>query len=218
MVAACDEVFVDPAAPPDRLALMKTTPARAAARDRAWFGALRAPRPLIGFCDDDPCRIHFAGPAMRGWDVRPGHRAPDAAYVSVDRTTLVIVRADARAEHMLAHELAHEELAFRAHRARIPAWFDEGLATFVSGEPDCAEPTRPAVDDVRLLATGAAWNAAWRAGAWSRGRGRDLYCQARGAVAAWLADDGRARLTALLAAIESGASVDLARELVDARP
>jgi hypothetical protein len=206
MVPVCDDVYVDPETPPPRLDLMRTTPSRAAERIVAWYGPLRAPRPRVVFCDTDACRLFFAGPAKRGWDVRRGHSAPGAAYVSRDRATLVIVCADARAERMLAHELSHEELAHRTRRARVPAWFDEGLATHLSGEPDCARALPPVVDDLRTLDRAEAWQTV----ASDPKRRPALYCQARAAVAAWLTDDGHTRFTALLKALNTGTTFDIA--------
>ena len=142
----------------------------------------------------------------RGWTVSRGRSAPGARYVSRDRTTLVIVRADARAENMLAHELSHVELAHRARRSRCPAWFDEGLATFVSGEPNCSRPEPPAVDDLRTLATGDAWHAQTAVAK----RRHATYCQANREVAGWLTEDGRARFTAFLDALKVGTPFDRA--------
>lgn len=206
MVRVCDGVYVDPATPPDGLELMKTSPQRAAARDVAWYGPLQAPSPLIVFCHTDPCRVFFAGPAKRGWTVRPGRSAPGAEYVSRDRTTLVIVRADARAENMLAHELSHIELAFRARAAGVPAWFDEGLATYVSGEPDCAKPEPPVVPNLRTLDSGDAWRAQTAVAEVRHA----TYCQACREVAAWMTDDGHERFMALLAAMKAGTRFDRA--------
>jgi hypothetical protein len=209
MIRVCDGVYVDPETPPAQLALMETTATRAAERDVAWYGALQAPRPLVVFCHTDPCREFFAGPTKRGRTVAPGRSAPGAQYVSRDRTTLVIVRADTRAENMLAHELSHVELAYRARRSRFPAWFDEGLATFISGEPDCSRPEPPAIDDLRTLDKGDAWRAQTDVAK----RRHAIYCQANGEVAGWLTEDGRVRFTAFLDALKTGTPFDRAYAL-----
>lgn len=51
---------------------------------------------------------------------------------------LIVISPTALNGHFFAHELSHAELGTRLTRgaqARIPAWFDEGLAVLVSNDP-----------------------------------------------------------------------------------
>jgi hypothetical protein len=206
MLHVCENVHVDPATPPGRHAFLRDVPARAAARAAAFYGPLRGSRPLIIFCHTDACRVFFTGPDKRGRAIVPDSSGPEGRYFAGARWTLVIVRTDARAEDLLTHEISHLELDTRLRGGRVPAWFNEGLATYISGEPDCAAPLPPAVADLRTLDTGDAWLAQTSAPE----RQQATYCQARAAVAAWLGDDGRARCSTLVQAVSTGTAFDRA--------
>lgn len=55
-------------------------------------------------------------------------------------TSTIVVKAGAGAQRVLKHELAH--LALHSAVKRVPRWFDEGYAAFVSGEWDRLDALR----------------------------------------------------------------------------
>jgi hypothetical protein len=149
------------------------------------------------FCGTNPCRLHFTGPTRRSWSLAPGNGATGAKYVAKDRHTIIIVRTDAHAENQLAHELSHVELQERARPGRPPTWFDEGVATYVGGEQDCAAVTPTPMSSLVKLTDDDAWFA------WTSKPGAlvPAYCGARREVAAWMEGGGTRRLETLLAGL-----------------
>jgi hypothetical protein len=196
----CVDTHVDPATPGGARTKLKDARARAVASNEDLYGPLRAAAPVLVFCATDACRTYFAGPAMRGWDVGPGERAPGATYVAGARTTIIVTRTDDQAFRQLAHELSHVELALRVGGARVPQWFDEGLATFIGGEPECLTESPPRAVDLRAVADRDAWYSfTSRPSALPA-----IYCQARAEVAAWIERHGVSGVLALLEAVRAG--------------
>jgi hypothetical protein len=196
--------YVEPTTPADVRDRLRRLSRNAWRRIESFYGSPASARPIVIFCGADPCRLHFAGPTRRSWSLAPGHGADGARYVAGARPTLVIVRTDAHAENVLAHELSHLELQARARPGRAPTWFDEGVATAVGREQDCAkvEPTplsrlTPLVDDD-----------AWFAFTSAPGALAPAYCGARREVESWLRLNGAPGLLALLDGLRAGRSFE----------
>ncbi len=104
--------------------------------------------------------------------------------------------------YVLAHEFSHVEVSKRINGAHVPAWFDEGLATYVGGEPICTNVIGKGIDDLRKLDQETDWVAYTGP--------EDVffktYCQARAEVAAWIGRRGNAGVVQLLDAVRQGQS------------
>jgi TonB family protein len=202
LVALCDRVYVDPAAPPERVAGLREAEARAARRVADLLGPLRVHPPLTIYCDSDPCRVYFSGPARRSCIIKPGETAPSGRFASAGEPTVVIARTDARAVNDLAHDLAHLELRARVGDAFIPQWFNDGLATLAADEPACVGVEGLVVEDLRGLDGRDTWGE--MQDHVSPGTRAAVYCEARRAVVAWL--DAHGGATALRALVEDVAA------------
>src|SRR6185437_9697480 len=121
-------------------------------------GPLESPPPIAIVCGSDACRTFFGGINKRSWTLAPGRALPGAGYVAGPRGAILVLGKRDRVRAVLAHETVHYEEHFRLRGAFAPAWFDEGLAVVLSGEPDCRghEDAR-GIDDLRRLGQDAAW-------------------------------------------------------------
>jgi hypothetical protein len=192
--------YVEPATPAAARDRLRRLSRDAARRIEAFYGARVGPRPVVIFCGADPCRLHFAGPTRRSWSLAPGQAAAGARYVAGARPTIVVVRTDAHAENVLAHELSHLELQSRARPGRAPTWFDEGVATAVGLEQDCAKVAPTPMSRLASLVDDDAWFAFTSA----PGALAPAYCGARREVEAWLRLNGARALLALLDELRAG--------------
>lgn len=84
----------------------------------------------------------------------------------------------------------------------VPAWFNEGLATYVGGEPVCTNATGKGIADLRTLDLESDWVAYTGP--------EDVffktYCQARAEVSAWIGKRGTVAVGQLLDAVRQGQS------------
>jgi hypothetical protein len=198
------DTYVEPATPPAAQERLRLLSRGASRRVESFFGGRVGPRPLVVFCGAEPCRLHFAGPTRRSWSLAPGQAAEGARYVAGARPTIVVVRTDAHAENVLAHELSHVELQARARPGHAPTWFDEGVATYVGREQDCTNVAPTPMDRLAPLADDDTWFA------WTSEPGAlvPAYCGARREVEAWLQRSGTRGLLALLDGLRAGRPFD----------
>ena len=86
----------------------------------------------------------------------------------------------------------------------LPAWFNEGLATYVGREPDCTGVTVTSRIDLTQYDDEATWTA------WTNTQPNftNAYCQARAEVAAWVAVHGATGVERLLTDVAAGQSFD----------
>ena len=121
-------------------------------------------------------------------------------YVAPRMTVVLTSPTWTQNPYVLAHEFSHVEVATRTGGKHVPAWFDEGLATFVGGEPICTNVTGKGIDDLRKLDQETDWVAYTGP--------EDVffktYCQARAEVAAWIGKRGNAGVVQLLDAVRQG--------------
>ena len=158
----------------------------------AFFGPLET-RPRIIFCTAPHCAGTLG---LRPSGLTYGH-------------ALILIGPGGQNEMIVPHERIHAEL----HRAlrvsdlwdqRIPAWFNEGLASFLSGDP---RPDRP------LHARDADWICTARSFRdWGRPHPEKDWRATFGAAARLVAEieeiHGRDGLRDLVAAVEAGAPFD----------
>jgi hypothetical protein len=132
--------------------------------------------------------------------LEPGGRAPGGTYVAGKRPIVIIVRTDAVAENLLARELAHLELQLRVKPGHVPAWFSEGVATYVSLEPLCRKDIPVASIDLEKVDR----NEDWIARTNEPGARVPITCRARQEVASWLDAKGRQQFLQVLAGVSAG--------------
>jgi hypothetical protein len=197
MSPLCDDVYVESGTPPEKRAELRMAYTSAVKRVTGFYGGLHVERPRVVFCASDTCRVWFAGPTRRSWNLAPGRHAPGARYVSDGRYTVVMVHVDALSENALAHELSHLELQRRVAGGDVPIWFNEGVATYLGGEPVCTGVEARGIHDLRALSA----NEAWIAYTDRPGRLQPTYCQARDEVSAWIARYGKRPLLGLIDAV-----------------
>lgn len=195
-----DSVFVDPTA--DAGARREVLEAWTAGieKARAFYGPLRADLPDGWVCNSDPCRLYFTGPHMRAHFIS-AHSVTGAEFVAA-RPSVLIVAINERISRTIAHELSHVELGARVSPNWVPAWFNEGLATYVSGDPACERALPDAVPDLRSLAARDAWETQTNDPA----RLDATYCQARREFSAWLARTGRSGFDRLIERVQEGSA------------
>jgi hypothetical protein len=124
-------------------------------------------------------------------------------YVTPVATFVVLGPGGCQSEDVLAHELAHAELAARIgywRRKAVPNWFDEGLAVQVDDRYSGAE-WRSGTEDGRLAPDldemGTIKHNDWLG-----------YAMAKHHVGRWLDAVGQEGLRALLLALASGADFE----------
>ncbi len=189
MHRAADRVYVE--APVDARAIID---ARAQARRTvvAFYGDARAD-PTIIACATHACYRRFGGAGNA-----QGHMFGGRLLLSPRGHGAVAI----------AHEWAHAELVARAgYLARVPSWFDEGLATLASGDPRYSEAAfqrlraAPGLDRMRTL------------------RGflsvPNAYLTARHEVARWYGKVGRRGVLALFDALRRGEDFDAAYRRIE---
>ena len=198
-LAVCPNLFVDPSIAVADRAQISNTILNAVERDRVFYGSLVAAPPDVIVCATAECGAYFAGPTLRNTTLGPNNYVDGASFVA-PRTTIVITGIAADTENVLTHEGSHVEVAARLGNSSVPAWFSEGLATFVGAAPDCTGVIARAFTDLRQVDAQAAWNT----------RTNDLavflpaYCQARSEFAAWIGARPAGATLTLLTAVKSG--------------
>ncbi len=200
MVAACGNVFVEPAVASDLVPGIVNGIRAALEMDRRVYGPLQATQPDVLVCQSGACADYFAGPRRRNVTLYPNTYA--GQYVAPRMTVVLTSPTWTQNPYVLAHEFSHVEVARRIGGGHVPAWFDEGLATYVGGEPICTNVTGKGIDDLRKLDREADWVAY---------TGPEpvffkTYCQARAEVAAWIGRRGNAGVVQLLDAVRQGQS------------
>ncbi len=173
------------------------------ARDRVQqhFGAVRS-SPAWIVCVTESCYANAAG---------NGYRATTWGNF------LIVISPSALNGHFFAHELSHAELGTRLTRsaqARIPAWFDEGLAVLVSNDPRyvsksggealASESELPVLYSDFKREIGVNYQKAYRA--------------AYAKVAAWHLRSGPQGIQQLIDRMNAGAEFDSAMAITAARP
>ncbi|WER45132.1 hypothetical protein CupriaWKF_12525 [Cupriavidus sp. WKF15] len=134
-VAVCGNLFVDPAVASTQYTAIADAYHSALALDKAVYGSLQAAEPDVVVCGSSDCANYFAGPSQRNVTLAAGTFVQAGGYVA-PRITIVLTSATwDRNQYVLAHERSHVEVAARLNGKHVPAWFDEGLATYVGGEP-----------------------------------------------------------------------------------
>lgn len=157
-----------------------------------FFGPLET-RPFFVFCTTQACADRFG---LRPNGLTYGHR-------------LIVIGPKGQNPTIVTHERAHAEV----HRSlrlsdlwhqRIPTWFDEGLATHLSGSTRVDRPADPRdADWICAARSFRDWGRVHTDRGW-----RSTYGAAARLVDEIEAAHGRAALRALVEAVEAGADFD----------
>lgn len=200
LVAACGNVFIDPAVAKIQYPVVLDEIAAAIQSNKSSYGALQSTQPDVIVCGTSACSMYFAGASLRNVTLPPNTYA---GQYTVPRMTVVLTSATwSRNPYVLAHEFSHVEVNARLKGKRIPALFDEGLATYVGGEPVCSNVTAKGIADLTALDLQSDWNTYTASSATFE----KTYCQARAEVAAWIATRGISAINQLLQAVAQGQS------------
>lgn len=135
------------------------------------------------------CTLYFAGTDRRPFST-PGkhHRKEGAGFTFTFPAVVVLGQPRSFTGGVLKHEMSHMEFRARLHGASVPAWFNEGVASYVGGEHDSfCRPGMKGIDDLFELDRGPAWLAYTNQ---HRDKSRMTYCQARNEVGDWIAEHG----------------------------
>lgn len=198
LVAACGNVFIEPAVAKNLWPGIVNGIQVALVMDRKVYGTLQAAQPDVLVCQSGTCADYFAGPRRRNVTLYPNTYA--GQYVAPRMTVVLTSPNWTQNPYVLAHEFSHVEVATRTGGKHVPAWFDEGLATYIAGEPICTNVTGKGIDDLRKLDLETDWVAYTGP--------EDVffktYCQARAEVAAWIGKRGNAGVVQLLDAVRQG--------------
>ncbi|WP_374670892.1 Ig-like domain-containing protein [Acidovorax temperans] len=200
LVAACGNVFIEPVVAKNLWPGIVNGIQTALEMDRKVYGTLQAAQPDVLVCQSGACADYFAGPRRRNVTLYPNTYA--GQYVAPRMTVVLTSPTWTQNPYVLAHEFSHVEVAKRIGGKHVPAWFDEGLATYIAGEPICTNVTGKGIDDLRKLDQETDWVAYTGP--------EDVffktYCQARAEVAAWIGKRGNAGVVQLLDAVRQGQS------------
>ncbi len=200
LIAACGNVFVDPTVAKNQYPVIVDGIGTALQINTGFYGSLQSTQADVIVCSTAACGTYFAGPSLRNVALPPN---TFAAQYTVPRMTVVLTSATwNRNPFVLAHEFSHVEVNKRLNGARVPAWFDEGLATFVGSEPVCTNVTGKGIASLLTLDSVADWTAYTGSSATFE----KTYCQARAEVAAWIAKNGNPAIRQLLQAVSQGQS------------
>ena len=198
LVAACGNVFVESAVAKNLWPGIVNGIQTALEMDRKVYGQLQSAQPDVLVCQSGSCADYFAGPRRRNVTLYPNTYA--GQYVAPRMTVVLTSPNWTQNPYVLAHEFSHVEVAKRIGGKHVPAWFDEGLATYIAGEPICTNVTGKGIDDLRKLDLETDWVAYTGP--------EDVffktYCQARAEVAAWIGKRGNAGVVQLLDAVRQG--------------
>ena len=200
LVAACGNVFVESAVAKNLWPGIVNGIQVALEMDRKVYGTLQAAQPDVLVCQSGACADYFAGPRRRNVTLYPNTYA--GQYVAPRMTVVLTSPTWTQNPYVLGHEFSHVEVAKRIGGKHVPAWFDEGLATYIAGEPICTNVTGKGIDDLRKLDLETDWVAYTGP--------EDVffktYCQARAEVAAWIGKRGNTGVVQLLDAVRQGQS------------
>jgi hypothetical protein len=183
-------MWLDPAMSAEDQHSVAQSLAQANANIVAAYGT-RLGSSLVVWCKTMECVSFFSGSDGRSY-ANPGNgkRRYDAQY-AFSVPALVITRQarypkSVRAVEVLTHEISHIEFQARLRGEPVPAWFNEGIATYL-GEVQHCRPGMRGIDDLSKLASPARWHE------YTNQSDRNLvlsYCQARNEVGAWIAEHG----------------------------
>jgi hypothetical protein len=102
-----------------------------------FYGEMKSKMPLTIFCKSIECSEYFTGITKRSM-VRSANSNIKTSYFLPTQTTMISAGYSVNQnEKIITHEISHLEFNVRLFGNRVPQWFNEGSAAFISGAPDC---------------------------------------------------------------------------------
>lgn len=195
------ELWYEDALSEEERATLRNNLSQAKANIVAAYGEQKATDTLIVWCKTKGCARFFGGPTMRSFATEPGPNRYGGQFYFKKPTIVILRQARAApgsnlyAMETMTHELSHREFKARLNGRSVPAWFNEGTATYLGKEEPCT-PDMHAVDKLSELDSPRDWMN------FTNQSNKALvtaYCQARNEVERWTqAHGGFAAVLALL--------------------
>ncbi len=196
LVEVCNGVFADPAtntADFGEVALIRTFAMNSI---KKFFGTSRITNvPDIIVCSTPECAVFFMDAGYGGRIMPQGMSTQNGSFTAPRDTFVVGSVLDYDRLLISAHELTHLELIARIGSRPVPTWFNEGLATYVGGNPVCKPfipgvtvPSKPSGD----LKDQTKWS------------GASGYCQGSDEITSWVQKNGKQALIDLLDKVKNG--------------
>lgn len=200
LVAVCGNVFVEPIVAKNQFPVIVEAVSFAVQSNKNFYGTLTSNQADLIVCSTQACGAYFAGPSLRNVTLLQNTFA--GQYTAPRRTVVLTSAATNRNPNILAHEFSHVETDARLNNAFIPAWFNEGLATYIGGEPVCTNVTGKGIASLLSLNLQLDWNVYTG----TPETFEKTYCQARAEVAAWISKRGNGAVITLIQAVSQGQS------------
>jgi hypothetical protein len=202
-----NNINADPSYPASKHAQLKSAMQNAKQQVAEFFGEQRATDPDVIFCKKQDCAAYFSGTAMRGKALKLGQTGLGAQY-KAKRPTIVVVKQGRYGAAQLTHELGHIEVNARTANKPMPAWFHEGLATLMSGQPQCKQNDHLDKNGTHHLQVMQAIKMDWVTYTNDPAKSHASYCQAAHEVSQWISGHGKPALIKLLDQVKSGKRFD----------
>lgn len=183
-VAVCNTIFVDPTIAKSEHATIVNSVNTAVETVKTFYNGMQATPPDVIVCESDECMDNFVSDRGRNVTIYPNGVS---GKFTAPRMTIVLVKPYKINLTVLAHEMSHVETAARTFNKPVNSWFNEGIATYVGGQPNCTDSMPKGIDDLNKVATTEQWNAYTADAAVAT----NTYCQARKEVATWMAKNGK---------------------------
>lgn len=186
-IAICNNIYVDPAVNAEDHFSIISAVEDANKKITNFFGSQLAQSPDVIICNSNACVNYFSGYADQNVTIYAGGKS--GQYVAPRNTIVIVYPIDINLT-AVPHEFTHVEIAARTNGVLVNAWFNEGIATYIAGQPACPAVSPKGIDDLKKLDEQAAWNTYITQQA-SVGLGVNTYCQARNEVATWIDRNGK---------------------------
>ena len=201
LIAACGNVFVDVTLAQNKYPIVTEAIKSAVEINKAFYGTLQLIQPDVITCESTACAVYFVGDSLRSLALPANFKA--GQFTAPRNTVISTAATDPRTLGILAHEFAHFELSARLGPGKsVPAWFNEGLATYIGNEPNCTNVTAKGVSSLVSLESPQAWVTYTN----NLTVIVQTYCQARTEVSAWITKRGKHAVAQLLEAVKQGRS------------
>ena len=172
--APCQGICVDRTITPLERTHTQSWYAQSVRDVRAVFGPSFVP-PNVVICTTEACVAKHCPLGRSQADMAP-------------TPTIKVIAGGDRMPLIITHEMTHIAIDVKqlASTRELPAWLNEGIATYVGKSGRCTDDAAPVVDDLRRLVTTRQW---WEAAS-TPGKVDLVYCQVEREIQAWVARRG----------------------------
>jgi hypothetical protein len=202
LVKICNGIYVDPVIDSSYYGLISQSSTYGKDTVKSFFGSsLMSRTPLAIICGTPTCDLYFMGANAGGWNMPMGWHPFNSSFTALE-DTFVIGSSNYRSDLLKtsAHETSHLEVYARTN-GTVPTWFNEGVATYISGNPYCP-PFTPGVTPVVKVQADLKNVSQWLPNVAN-------YCQASNEVSSWIAKNGKPAFIQLLDKVKNGSDFNL---------